>query len=61
MAALAFGAVLWEAAASRIGPAFLPRFTTTMARIYEYALSGVLVDALLSSLALFFTGWSSPS
>lgn len=56
VASLALGAVAWEAAASRISPAFLPRFTTTMARIYEYTLSGVLIDALLSSLSLFFTG-----
>jgi ABC-type nitrate/sulfonate/bicarbonate transport system permease component len=56
IASLALGAAIWELAASRIGPAFLPRFTTTMARIYEYALSGVLLDALSSSLSLFFTG-----
>lgn len=53
---LVLGAVLWEAVASRTNPAFLARFTTTMARVYEYALTGVLVGALRSSLALFFTG-----
>jgi len=54
--ALALGAALWELAASRTSAAFLAPFTTTLARIAEYTKSGVLTDALLSSLALFFTG-----
>ena len=53
---LALGATLWELAGSRISPAFLSRFTTTMERLYEFVLSGVLPDALRSSLALFFSG-----
>jgi ABC-type nitrate/sulfonate/bicarbonate transport system permease component len=55
-ASLALGAVLWEAGATQIGPAFMPRLSTTVARIYEHTLSGVLVSALQSSLQLFFTG-----
>jgi len=53
---LALGAAIWEFAASRMGQAFLPRLTTTVARIYEYTVSGTLLAALQSSLALFFTG-----
>jgi NitT/TauT family transport system permease protein len=56
MLSLLLGAALWEFIASRTNPAFLARFSTTMARVYEYALDGVLTDALRSSLALFFTG-----
>jgi NitT/TauT family transport system permease protein len=56
---LVLGAVLWELIASRTNPAFLARFTTTVSRVYEYTLSGVLVSALQSSLALFFTGLSA--
>jgi NitT/TauT family transport system permease protein len=53
---LLIGAALWELVASRTNPAFLARFTSTMARVYEYASTGVLAGALQSSLALFFTG-----
>jgi NitT/TauT family transport system permease protein len=53
---LALGAALWELAASRLGPAFLPRLTTTIARVHEQAASGALTAALQSSLTLFFTG-----
>lgn len=53
---LALGAAIWEAAGSRISPAFLSRFTATMTRLYEFALAGVLPGALRSSLLLFFTG-----
>jgi ABC-type nitrate/sulfonate/bicarbonate transport system permease component len=56
LVSLALGIFIWEAAASQLGPAFLPRFTATMARLYEYAQSGVLLAALGSSMALFFTG-----
>ena len=31
-ASLALGALLWELAAVHMGPAFLPRFTTTLSR-----------------------------
>ena len=55
-ASLALGALLWELAAARMGPAFLPRFTTTLSRIYELTVSGALLTALQSSMALFFTG-----
>jgi sulfonate transport system permease protein len=55
-ASLALGIALWEAAASQIGPAFLPRFTATVARVVDHTLSGVLVSALQSSMLLFFTG-----
>jgi ABC-type nitrate/sulfonate/bicarbonate transport system permease component len=53
---LALGAALWEMAASQIHPAFLPRLSTTLARIYENTLSGALLSALESSMLLFFTG-----
>jgi ABC-type nitrate/sulfonate/bicarbonate transport system permease component len=57
---LALGAALWEAAGRQvigsIGSAFLPRLSTTIARIYENTLSGALIGALQSSLLLFFTG-----
>jgi NitT/TauT family transport system permease protein len=53
---LAVGAALWEAAGARLGAAFLPRFSTTMVRVYQDALSGVLASALQSSMLLFFTG-----
>jgi ABC-type nitrate/sulfonate/bicarbonate transport system permease component len=56
-AALTIGAALWQLAAAHTNPAFLSSFTTTAARVVEYTMSGVLTDALASSLALFFTGF----
>jgi NitT/TauT family transport system permease protein len=56
-AALAIGTAIWQIAALHTDPAFLSPFTTTAARVVEYTLSGVLTDALASSLALFFTGF----
>jgi ABC-type nitrate/sulfonate/bicarbonate transport system permease component len=55
--ALAIGAAIWQIAAQFTNQAFLSPFTTTMARVAEYTMSGVLTDALESSLALFFTGF----
>ena len=57
--ALALGAVLWQAVASRTNPAFLSSFTATAARIAELAANGVLTDALRSSLAVYLTGLSA--
>jgi NitT/TauT family transport system permease protein len=53
---LALGAAVWEAAASRVSPAFLSRFSATLARLQELATTGVLAGAMQSSLLLFFTG-----
>jgi ABC-type nitrate/sulfonate/bicarbonate transport system permease component len=53
---LALGALLWQAVASRTNPAFLASFTDTAERIYEFVVTGVLTDALKSSLAVYFTG-----
>lgn len=53
---LVLGAALWEWVASRTSPAFLSSFTATLARVYEYTVSGVLLEALKSSLLLYFTG-----
>ena len=54
--ALALGAAIWEAAGSWVNPAFLSRFSTTIARLSEFISSGILAGALSSSLLLFFTG-----
>ena len=53
---LALGAAIWEVAGSRISPAFLSRFSATLARLYEFSVTGVLAGALRTSLVLFFTG-----
>jgi ABC-type nitrate/sulfonate/bicarbonate transport system permease component len=55
---LAIGAAIWQIASLYTNPAFLSSFTATMARIGEYTVNGVLVDALASSLTLFFTGFA---
>jgi ABC-type nitrate/sulfonate/bicarbonate transport system permease component len=57
-AALLVGAAAWQLVALRTSPAFLSSFTATVARVYEYAGNGVLIDALESSLALFIVGFS---
>ena len=57
-AALLMGAVIWQLVALKTSPAFLSSFTATVARIVEYSLNGILIDALASSLALFVTGFS---
>ncbi len=57
IAALIFGAVIWQLVSLRTSPAFLASFTATVARIVEYTRNGVLVDALASSLLLFVTGF----
>ena len=57
--ALALGAVLWQAIASQTNPAFLSSFTGTLARIGEFITSGVLTNALLSSLLVYLTGLSA--
>jgi NitT/TauT family transport system permease protein len=56
--ALAIGAAIWQIAAAFTNPAFLASFTATMARIGEYTVSGVLPEALASSLLLFVTGFA---
>ena len=56
LVALALGAGLWEFAGSRANPAFLSRFSTTIAQIYSDAASGVLTEALRSSLLVYLTG-----
>jgi len=57
--ALAAGAALWQFAASQTRPSFLSSFTATMARVYDYAVSGVLWNALSSSMLVYFTGLSA--
>ena len=54
---LAIGAAIWQIASLYTNSAFLSSFTATMARIAEYTVNGVLVEALASSLTLFFTGF----
>jgi ABC-type nitrate/sulfonate/bicarbonate transport system permease component len=56
-AALALGAALWQLASYKTNPAFLSSFTATIDRIVEYTASGVLTEALASSLLLFATGF----
>jgi ABC-type nitrate/sulfonate/bicarbonate transport system permease component len=54
--ALLLGAGLWELAASVSNPAFVASFSATVARIVQYTLNGVLLNALQSSLLIFLTG-----
>ncbi|HEY4774405.1 MAG TPA: ABC transporter permease [Xanthobacteraceae bacterium] len=54
--ALALGIALWEAAAVFTKPVFLASFTGTIARLHELVLSGVLVEALRSSMLVYFIG-----
>jgi|SRR4051794_5880900 ABC-type nitrate/sulfonate/bicarbonate transport system permease component len=58
-ASLAVGAALWQLAAAHTSPTFLSPFTTTMAKLWEFTIDGVLIDALASSLLLFITGLTS--
>src|SRR5689334_7026798 len=53
---LAFGAVLWQVAAAYTKPTFLSSFTDTIAKLWEFIVTGVMLDALVSSLMLFATG-----
>ena len=55
--ALTIGACLWQVVSLYTNPAFLSSFTATIAKIAEYTASGVLPEALASSLALFATGF----
>jgi ABC-type nitrate/sulfonate/bicarbonate transport system permease component len=55
-AALAVGAALWQLASLYVKPTFLSSFTETAARVWELAQTGVLAQALASSLMLFGTG-----
>jgi ABC-type nitrate/sulfonate/bicarbonate transport system permease component len=55
---LAIGAALWQIAAAYTSPTFLSPFTTTMAQLWEFIVTGVLIEALASSLLLFITGLS---
>jgi len=54
--ALLLGAGLWELAASLSNPAFVASFSATIARIGQYTVNGVLLNALQSSLLIFFAG-----
>ena len=54
--ALALGAVLWQAVASQTNPAFLASFTATIGGIYHFIITGVLTNALQSSMLIYFTG-----
>jgi ABC-type nitrate/sulfonate/bicarbonate transport system permease component len=54
--ALAAGAVLWQFVASQTNPAFLASFTATIASINEMIRSGLLTNALMSSLLVYVTG-----
>ena len=56
---LTLGALLWEIAGRRANPAFLAPFSVTMAQLYAFALSGVLYEALRSSLLVYLTGLSA--
>jgi ABC-type nitrate/sulfonate/bicarbonate transport system permease component len=56
---LATGAVLWQIAAAYTSPTFLSSFTATIAKLWEFVVTGVMFDALLSSLQLFITGLAS--
>ncbi|HEY7457479.1 MAG TPA: ABC transporter permease [Xanthobacteraceae bacterium] len=59
VAALAAGAAIWQLAASQTNPAFLASFTATIGSIYEMLQSGLLTNALLSSLLVYLTGLSA--
>jgi ABC-type nitrate/sulfonate/bicarbonate transport system permease component len=54
--ALAVGAAIWQLVASQTSPAFLASFTATIGSIVEMLQSGVLTNALMSSLFVFVTG-----
>ena len=54
--ALAIGALLWQFVAGRTNPAFVASFTATVASIYEMVQSGLLTNALKSSLLVYMTG-----
>jgi NitT/TauT family transport system permease protein len=56
VAALAAGAAIWQLVASQTNPAFLASFTATIASIVEMLHSGLLTNALLSSLFVYVTG-----
>ncbi|HWM47512.1 MAG TPA: ABC transporter permease [Xanthobacteraceae bacterium] len=55
---LAIGAGLWQLAAAHTSPAFLSSFTATIAKVWEFLVTGVLIEALASSLLLFAVGLS---
>jgi ABC-type nitrate/sulfonate/bicarbonate transport system permease component len=54
--ALAVGAAIWQFAASQTNPAFLASFTATIGSIREMIVSGLLTNALMSSLLVYLTG-----
>ncbi len=55
---LAAGALLWQVAAAYTSPTFLSSFTATAAKLWEFIVTGVLLEALASSLLLFVVGLS---
>ena len=54
--ALGLGIAIWQIGAVFTKPVFLPSFTRTAARLYEMTVSGVLAEALASSMLVYFTG-----
>jgi NitT/TauT family transport system permease protein len=54
--ALAAGAAIWQAVASRTNPAFLASFTATIGAIVQFIQNGTLLNALRSSMFVYFTG-----
>lgn len=53
---LAVGAALWQWLASYTNGAFLAPFTATIARLWSDTVSGVIFQALGSSMLVYFTG-----
>jgi ABC-type nitrate/sulfonate/bicarbonate transport system permease component len=54
--ALAVGALVWQWGAAHTNGAFLASFTDTMSRLWTDTISGVIFDALGSSMLVFLTG-----
>jgi NitT/TauT family transport system permease protein len=59
LVALSIGALIWQFVASRTNPAFVASFTATIASIVEMLRSGLLTNALMSSLGVYLTGLSA--
>jgi NitT/TauT family transport system permease protein len=57
LVALGIGIAIWQAGSYAVAPTFLSSFTETAARVVELAQTGVLAQALASSLTLFATGF----
>jgi ABC-type nitrate/sulfonate/bicarbonate transport system permease component len=59
LVALGLGIAIWQVGAYFTKPVFLPTFTRTAGRLYEMTVTGVLGDALTSSMLVYFTGLSA--